>query len=188
MRHGAVEVGDRLHALMALSRAVSSSLDVDEVLRAVIQAATDITGSSVISLWAADEAASTLTLAATSDDRLFADFPSRTLRFGQGVLGEVAQRRESIGVADMSDSRIAFSEWCQRHDLQSLYGTPILFEDSLLGVLSWCGRGPLPEEDEVREMLAYFVDQAAIALRNAKLFADSRRRERETMASYELAR
>ena len=103
MRHGALEVGDRLQALMALSRAVSSSLEVDEVLRAVIQAATKITGSSVISLWAADQAASTLTLAATSDDRLFADFPVKTLRFGQGILGEVAQRREAIGVADMSD-------------------------------------------------------------------------------------
>ena len=52
---------DRLQRLMALSRTVSTSLDVGEALRAVTRAVTDITSPSIVSLWAADEGTGTLT-------------------------------------------------------------------------------------------------------------------------------
>jgi GAF domain-containing protein len=62
----------------------------------------------------------------------------------------------------------------------SMHALPILYQDILLGVLTCTG--------DDGEALASFLHQAALAIRNAKLFEDSRRRERETTASYELAR
>ncbi len=140
----------RLKALMALSRAVSSSLDVDEVLRAVIRAATEITGSSV-SIWTAEEVAST---------------------FDPETLDEATRTRQPIRMPGLPPS----------------YGIPIVFQDSVLGVFSYCPAGPSPDGDEAHELLAFLADQAAVAIRNAKLFAESRRREREMVASYDLAR
>jgi GAF domain-containing protein len=53
MGHGTLD--DRLQVLMALTRAVSTSLDVNDVVRAVATAAKEITDTAVITFWAADE-------------------------------------------------------------------------------------------------------------------------------------
>jgi GAF domain-containing protein len=115
-----------------------ASLDVDEVLRATIAAAREITDSAVIAFWPAHEAPP-----------------------GEDAVREVARTRQPIHTPTM-------------------HVIPILYEDAVLGVLT-CSGGD-------SEALAPFLDQAAIAIRNAKLFEDSRRRERESTASYELAR
>jgi GAF domain-containing protein len=78
------------------------------------------------------------------------------------MVGEVARTRRPIHTAAM-------------------HAVPILYQDAVLGVLTCTG-------GDSHEVLASFLDQAALAIRNAKLFEDTRRRERETTASYELAR
>ncbi len=79
----------------------------------------------------------------------------------EGVVREVARTRRPIHTPGM-------------------HAIPILYQDAVLGVLTCRG--------DDSEALAPFLEQAAIALRNATLFEDSRRRDRETTASYELAR
>src|SRR3954469_1793381 len=123
---------DRLQALMALSRALSASLDVDEALGAVTRAAAEIAAPSLVSFWAVDDRTATLRLAAVSDDEAFADFPARTLRFGHGLIGEVAQTRRPVSVPDFDvDPRAAFADWGRRHGLRSVDGFPVLFQDSI---------------------------------------------------------
>jgi signal transduction histidine kinase len=173
-----LDLNERLGTLMALSRAVSSSLDVDEALGAVTRAATEVTSPSVVALWTADEETGTLVCAATSDEEVFADFPAKTVRFDhQGFVGEVARTRRSIHVRDaVTDSRVLFSDWCRRHGLRTVDAIPILFQDAILGVLVYGRQVVLPEDDEAHQVLAFVVDQAAIAIRNARLYADAERR------------
>jgi GAF domain-containing protein len=114
-----------------------ASLDVDEVLRAVIGGAREICDSAVITLWAADD-------------------PPR-----DDVVRDVLRSRRALHAA-------------------TTYAVPIVYQDAMLGVLT-CRGG-------ISESLTAFLDQAALAIRNAKLFEDARRRERETTASCELAR
>ena len=164
-----VAVGDRLQSLMALSRDVAAALDVDQAFQAVMRAVTEITSPSAVSLWAANEETATLTVTAVSDEEVYADFPSRTVRFGQGLVGEVARTHQTIRVADVfADPRVASADWHRRHGLHSCIAVPIFFQDSILAVLVCSRRTPFPEGDETSEMLAFFVDHAAIAIRNAK--------------------
>jgi signal transduction histidine kinase len=165
----AARVSNRLQGLMVLSRAVSASLDVDEALRAVTRAAMAITSPSFVSVWAADERTATLTLAAVSDEQTFADFPGKTLHFGQGLVGEVARTRQAVHVPDVFvDGCVAFADWGRRHGFVTWDGIPILFENSILGVLTYSRRVPFADRDETHDVLAFFVDQAAIVIRNAK--------------------
>ena len=87
----------------------------------------------------------------------------------EGIAAEVARTRRPIHT-------------------RAMHAVPILYQDTVLGVLT-CRVGDAAGADGVRhELLVSFLEQAAIAVRNAKLFEDNRRRERETTASYELAR
>jgi GAF domain-containing protein len=164
-----VSQDDRLQALMALTHAVSASLDIREALRAVTRVAAEVASPSVVSFWEVDERTATATLAAVSDEELFADFPVKRLRFGEGVVGEVARTRRPIRVADVfADPRIEFPEWIRRRGLGSLDAIPILFEDTVLGILTCSRRVSLPDTDDRHALFSFLVDQAAIVVRNAK--------------------
>src|ERR1051325_7651013 len=97
----------RMQALARLNQAVSSSLDIGEVLRVIAQAAVELTAATTVSFWVADEARRQLELRAMSDDRLADDIPVRTLRFDQGIAGWVASQGRALDVPDVArESRV----------------------------------------------------------------------------------
>ena len=165
----------RLQALARLNQAVSSSLDIGEVLRVIAVAAAELTHAPSVSFWVADETRRELELRAMSDDRMAADFPARTLSFDQGVLGAVAAQRRAIDVPDVAqDTRIYASDWFRTHGLSSAYVTPIVFHNSLLGVLVLSGTTPFRLTRDDHEVLDAFVTQAGVAIRNARLYDEAR--------------
>ena len=87
MLQAAREHAAQLQALARLNQAVSSSLDIGEVLRVISGAAAELTGAPAVAFWVADEKRRELELRAMSDDRTIADFPERTIRFDQGIVG-----------------------------------------------------------------------------------------------------
>ena len=176
---------DRLRTLTRLSQVLSSSLDVDAILREIALAAVELTDARVVSLWVADEESRTITLRAFSDEAIGADHPARRLRYGEGGAGRVALERCPLEVPDLrTDRQIVARDWLLAHHLRSVYAVPILHEDTLLGVLAMLGERPFSFSDEDRDLLEAFVAQAALAIRNARVFAasEARRREAEALA------
>jgi diguanylate cyclase (GGDEF)-like protein len=165
----------RLQALARLNQAVSSSLDIGEVLRVIAVAAAELTGAPNVSCWVADETGRVIELRAMSDDRAAADFPVRTLRFDQGIEGWVAAHGRAVDVPDAAnDPRNAAPGWYAAHALSSAYATPIVFHSSLLGVLVLAGTAPFQLTEDDRGVLDAFVTQAGVAIRNARLYDDVR--------------
>ena len=165
----------RLRALARLNQAVSSSLDIGEVLRATAVAAAELTGAPAVTFWVADEGRRELDLRAMSNDKTAADYPVQTLRFDEGIAGWVASHGRALEIPDVtSDPRTFAVDWFRAHELTSALATPIVFQNSLLGVLVLFGRSPFRLGDEAREMLDAFVTQAAVAIRNATLYDEVR--------------
>ncbi|MBM4443228.1 MAG: diguanylate cyclase [Candidatus Rokubacteria bacterium] len=165
----------RLQALTRLNQAVSSSLDIGEVLRVIAQAATELTGAPAVSFWIADEARRELHLRVMTNGRSTDDFPVRRLRFDQGIAGWVAAHGRAVEVADVArDPRTLATEWLAAHGLSSIYATPIVFHASLLGVLVLYGTAPFRLTGDDREVLDAFVTQAGVAIRNARLYDEVR--------------
>ncbi len=163
----------RFRTLGRLTQLISSSLDVQKVLGAIAEAATQLLPVTTVSIWIADEANRILELRALSPDAAGADDPARTLRYGEGVAGRVAESRHLLEVpAVFSDERIVARGWFETHGLESYIAVPILFHDSLLGVLALFGREPLRLDENDQELLAAFVSQAGVAIRNARLYED----------------
>jgi len=165
----------RLRALARLNQIVSSSLDTGEVLREITRAAAELMDAPVVSLSIADEAGRQLVRQAFSDETIGADHPGSIRRFGEGGSGWVAEHRRTLHVPDVfTDDRIVAREWFRKHGLRSALTVPILFGDSLLGVLGLYARSPFALGAEDRSLLESFVAQAAIAIHNARLFEELR--------------
>jgi signal transduction histidine kinase/CheY-like chemotaxis protein/HPt (histidine-containing phosphotransfer) domain-containing protein len=165
----------RLSALARVNQLVSSSLEMDDVLSEIAKAAGDLTQSPVTSFWIADEAARTLEARAISDLAIGLDFPVRTAKYGEGGIGWVAEHRQVLHIPDVHapGSVIATRDWCRQHGLSSFFGLPIMHGERLLAVLALSRRTPLDVSPDVRELLDVFAAQAAVAIRNASLYADA---------------
>ena len=172
-RVAAEAVAARLETLARLSRMVSASLDTESVLTGIARAAAELTGAPLVALWAADEASRTLSLRAVSHSELRGDFPVTTLPYGTSISGRVAAERRIINVGDIrSEPGFTSPEWAARHGLTSVLGVPILSHGDVLGVITFLGRAPFDAEVARPDVLDAFVAQAAIAIRNARLYAD----------------
>ena len=175
MLQQAREHAARLGAMARLNQAVSSSLDIDEVLHVIAVAAAELTGAPCVALWVADESRRELTVRAMSNGAALTDFPGRTVRFDQGMAGWVATHGRSLDVPDVfHDPRTYAHEWYVSHGLTSAYAMPIVFHSSLLGVLVMFGTTPFRITDEDAEVLGGFVAQAGVAIRNARLYEEVR--------------
>ena len=162
----------RLQTLTRLNQLISSSLDLDAVLREIVCAAAALMNSPQVSFWMADEAARTLELCAFSDAELGRAHPRKALRFGQGGVGWVAQHRTTLNVSDrLADGRLLAPEWARANGLVSFLGLPVLLDGALLAVLVVDGRQPFRLDPDDQSWLDSFVAQAAVAIRNASLYA-----------------
>src|SRR5204863_3245551 len=114
----------------SLNRLISASLDMDDVLRAIAQAAATLMGAAVASFWIADEESQTLELRAFSDAVMGAGQTFRKARFGVGSAGWVAANRQPIRADDaFTDGRIGGLGWYREHGLKSTYTMPGLMGD-----------------------------------------------------------
>ena len=84
------------------------------------------------------------------------------------------------------DERIADPAWARDNGLVSFAGWPLTFRDTLEGVLASFSRRPLTDAELAR--MALFAHQAAIAIKNARLFAEVRALERRLEAENDYLR
>jgi signal transduction histidine kinase len=162
----------RLQTLTRLNQIVSSSLDMDDVLHEIAQAAATLMNAQVASFWLVDAAACTLEARTFSDEVMGADFPVRQLTFSQDGVGWVATHRRPLNVPDIfADMRFVARDWWRAHNLHSFLALPIIHKDALLAVLALNGQQPFHLSSDHQYILESFVTQTAIAIQNARLFA-----------------
>lgn len=179
----------RLRTLARLNRLVSSSLDLDQVLGAIAAAAAELMGAPYVSFWVVDERTRTLQLSGVSDVTLAEGFPVLAASFEQGGVGWVATHRKPLDIPDVfADSRFFALEWWRARDFRSYYGVPVLLDDTLLAVLVLTGREPFRLDAGDQELLDGLVSQAAVAIRNARLFTQSEAGRRAAEALADLGR
>jgi signal transduction histidine kinase len=175
----------RIRALADINRSISQQLDLEPLLQQITRAVAQLTGAHNAVLWEVDPAGQTLRRrTATTDPSVGSvDLPP-VLTFEQGGAGWIARHRQALFVEDVAtDARIVAAAWALSHDLVAFAGAPVVAGDELLGVLTLnLKRGMLPQGDE-RMLLSSFASQAAVAINNARLFAEAeaRRRVAETL-------
>ncbi len=166
----------RLRTLTRLSHLVTSSLDTGHVLTSIAEAAAEIMSAPFVAVWLADETVGTLHMQAFSDRSPGAAQNISDIRFGEGAVGWVAVERRPLAIDDIyTDGRFVARDWARERGFRSLFCTPILDQQRLLGVLVLISDRPFrfgPDDDD---LLQSFSAQAAAAIRNAGLYEEARR-------------
>ncbi len=177
---------ERLRALTRLNELLVSSLDADEILGEIARAAAELMRAPLVAFWDADEVARTLTVRAVAGELAAEPYPLRELRYGEGGVGWVAERRVPLEVPGIwADERARGREWFRARGLTAGLAVPIIHQETLLGVLALLGRERFRFDADDRSLLQSFAAQAAASLRNARLYGESRtqRRRLETLVS-----
>jgi GAF domain-containing protein/CheY-like chemotaxis protein len=174
----------RLRALADVNLSLSQQLDLERLLQQITEALARLTGAFVVVLWEVRPATGRIVRRTfTAEQSITVELPEE-LMLDEGGTGWIARHDRPLFVEDITrDTRIIAVDWALRNDLVAFAGVPVSSGGELLGVLTLnLKRGTLPPEDD-RALLVSFASQAAVAIRNARLFAEaeSRRREGETL-------
>ncbi|MGH7319947.1 MAG: response regulator [Candidatus Rokuibacteriota bacterium] len=176
----------RFHTLTRLNHLISSSLDADAVLQEIAKAAVTLMEAPVVSFWIVDEATQTLEARECSFGGVRTEYPVKQLAFGEGHVGWVAAHKKPLNMPFvLADPRCVAVDWCRAHNLRSFLAIPVMLDDALLAVLALNGPQPFRFERDDQDLLASFAVQAAVAIRNARLYAETQRREREATILFE---
>jgi GAF domain-containing protein/CheY-like chemotaxis protein len=181
---------DRLERLNRVTRAVSASLRLDDVLAEIARAGGTLFDAPLVTLWLADAEARVLVRRAGHGRReLLERLPARFV-FGEGVAGRVAAQREPVlDLPVDGDAPIPGRELLAAEGVRTFSGLPILLGGRLLGVLAIGRRGDRPMAGDEEALAQALVGQAAAAIENARLYEAARAHELEaTRALEELQR
>jgi GAF domain-containing protein len=160
---------------------VSSSLDLEEVLGAVVRLLSDASGVHACFVYLYDSRPDALVLRAASEPYGHLAGSIRLAR-GEGLAWWAADRREPAFIRDnaLSDPRNKFVPELEEERFQSLVSTPILGRDgSLIGAITWHTEAPREFTKEEVDFLVSSASLVAGAIENARLYEETRRRIEE---------
>jgi GAF domain-containing protein len=172
----------RRHELTALLQAhqtIVSSLDLEKILQAIVEHAAAISGCTSVRLFLLDEASRMLRcrvgFGLPAAERETLEFPAT-----ESLSGQVATTGTPLAVADIrGDPRLWRPELASKHGLVSYLGLPVKLASRILGVLIFSTPSPRTYSENEIGFLTGFAAHAAIAIENARLFAEAQRRCRQ---------
>ena len=180
----------RIQALAGVNLSLSQELDPGRLFQQITDALARLTRTPVVVLWEASMSERRLIRRAWTADASISsvELPS-SLSFDEGVAGWMATHRQPVVIDDVTaDARVRGAAWAHRHDLLGLAGVPIETGDDLAGILTLnLKRGQKLFADD-RALLGSFASQAAVAVRNARLFAEAQARREVAEAVAEVGR
>jgi len=179
---------EELTALGEVSRALSSTLDLETVLQTIVTRANQLAETDGCSIFEYDEAAEEFQLRASRHtdprDAVVLDPISRATPIpkGQGLAGRTALLREPVHIPDIAVAGAYESPVRQPllgAGYRALLGVPLMREGQVIGVLNVTRKTPGDFAPETVRVLMTFATQSALAIQNARLFRELAEKSRE---------
>ncbi len=160
--------------LIEIARDLASTLDLDILLKRIVDAAAEVCGSEAASILLYDNLTRQLNFQVATN----LDEPTRrgvVVPLEGSIAGWVVLNRKSVRITDAQNDRRFYADVdrVSGHPTHSLIGVPLITKNKVVGVLEALNKqnGKFTEGDE--SMLAVLGAQAAVAIENARLFQQS---------------
>jgi two-component system NtrC family sensor kinase len=167
----------QLSTLVELTQLVTAVLDVDALLQTVARQIREKVGFARCAVFLSGESARVYQPRLIEGYRAEM-FPARGFRKGQSVIGMVAKMRLPLVVTDAQREVQPMRGFGRTLGTNAYCVLPIVVHGSCIGVVLADNQNE-PFTAEQVELLSAFVNQAGIALENARLYREKERRYRE---------
>ena len=180
---------EELKALGEVSRAVSSTLDLETVLATIVARAVQLSGARAGLIFEYHEETQEFHLRTTHriEPELVELFQAAPIRLGEGATGQAAASRAPVQVRDILDEReYAFTRLrpvFARLGHRSGLVVPLLLEQRIMGALGVLRPESGAFAPEVVELLQTFATQSVLAIQNARLFREIEDKSRQLEAA-----
>jgi len=165
------------------SQAILSTFQLDEVLRRILTIMTDYFHLDHVAILLMDETRNELYV--RSHNGWVIDPEAVRIPLGQGITGSAARERRPIHCPDVTaDPRYIRSMDSTRSEV----AIPLVVRETVVGVLDCQSDTPNFFDNETIDLLILFSTQASIALQNARLYSQERRKAMQLEAINGIAR
>jgi GAF domain-containing protein/HAMP domain-containing protein len=179
-REEAIQMTRELGALIKGTTAISSHLDLDELLKEIVQLASLLMNLPRWNIMLLDD-----------DNQLVwrttVGIPEEWKKIGKQKVGEslsgwVALNQKPLHVYEMAeDSRFVFPEMARKYGFRSYLGVPMIVKGKLVGVLNTYTSELHQFIPKEIDLLQAFANQAAVAIENAQLYTNLQKGYFETI-------
>jgi len=182
-----------IKALMDISRAITSDLYLEDILKLIVMVTANVTGVKICSLWLIDESEKPKKIRLKATQAIDPDYiKDRSLNLNEGVVGYVATENRPLLIEDvLKEPRFKEKEMAKKLGLVSMVSVPMYVkEDKVIGVLNcFTAKYHKFPETEVN-LITTVANQAAVAIFNTELMVKTRviQEELETRKMVERAK
>src|SRR5438093_4395686 len=174
--------GQELRILHQISQSISATLDLDQVLRQIIDLVIDVTRGDSCLVYLLDETGDNLVLRASKNPhpRLMGKI---AMRMGEGITGWVAQEVQLVAIARHAskDTRFKVFQTLPEDKYEAFLSVPIVAPptDRVIGVINVQHRKAHKHSDAERTLLSIIGHQVGGAIENARLYQETARRSQQ---------
>ncbi|MFD8259755.1 GAF domain-containing protein [Streptomyces griseoluteus] len=178
---------DRVHSLLEAVLSVGRELDLEQALHSIVEAAAALVDAEYAAIGVIGPGGRSLSafLTVGVTEQQIAEigpFPE-----GHGILGEVIRHPEPLRLEKISQHPASYGFPAHHPPMNSFLGVPIRVRDQVFGNLYLTEkRGGVQFDEEDESVLSTLAVAAGVAIDNARLYEESRLRERWLLANVEI--
>lgn len=185
-----ISIAQQLKALSKISKAITSDLYLEDVLRLIVTQTAELLDSNICSLMLVDEKTNTLVVKATQS--ISEEYNKKSpLRIGEGISGKAAKENRPIAVKDvLKDREYKNKDIARKEGLSSLLCVPLAVRGKVIGVINCYTCRPHEFSETEIDVIGTIANEAAVAIENAQLTVKSKavQEELETRKRVERAK
>lgn len=163
---------EELKVLYQISESVSNNLNLDEVLRHIIETVqmTVRADSCFLYLW--EDKKLVLKASKNPHPQMVGKV---SLKAGEGLTGWAAEHKKPVVLSEKAweDPRFKFIEGLPEDKYEAFYSLPIMHKKSLVGVMNIQHKKPHKYSADEKRLLTIVANQVGGAISNAKLLAET---------------
>ncbi|HEY7113043.1 MAG TPA: GAF domain-containing protein [Thermoanaerobaculia bacterium] len=175
-QHEAEKKVEELDALLAVSREITATLDLDKVMQTIVNATAALITYDRCAIGILEKGKMRLGAISGANEvdrskpevKRLEELLQWVFFSGQNV--SVTQTPDGALTADRPETEEKFRAVFEETGLRSFHAALLADEEGKLGVLAFESRDPLVFDGETRDLLQILVNQATVAVRNAQLY------------------
>jgi two-component system, response regulator PdtaR len=166
-----------IKALMDISRAITSDLYLEDLLKLIVMVTARVTGVEICSLWLIDERVNPTMIRLKASQTIDPEYmKDRSLNMDEGVVGFVATHKRPLIVENVLDEpRFKEKEMAKKLGLVSMVSVPLQVKDEkVIGVLNCFTASRHKFSETEVNLIITVANQAAVAILNTELMVKTK--------------